>query len=336
MPSDDGRASHTFRIADALTLRVAGPPALLGPFDRFYGPMRTERPGPADLDVRLSPMRATDRRFVFEQTYRGGRWRIGLDDLCAPCLEADVAVDRLGRVMVAQAGVGSLLRYLLGRRGLVWVHAGVLVRGDEALLLAGPSGVGKTQLVLRAIGCGWQYITDDQALIGDTGLSGLTTPILVRGYGGWPQDMRQPMPLRLRRLAARAVRSISRGRVNLMLGFTPPAAQLEASPAPRRYQTTVCLLEPGGTVTARSTPPEELVDSIVAQMRHAGRFLDELMDGATVPAAVDLEAFWSQQCAIVGRFLPGCLAFRATVPRVIDAGACQSLLGRVGPGDRHG
>lgn len=336
MVPDDGRASHTFRIADALTLRTTGSPALLSPFDRFFGPMRTARPGPADLDIHLCPMIASDRPLVLDQVYRGGRWRIGLDTLSCPRIEADVAVDRLGRVMVAQAGVGSLLRYLLGRRGLAWLHAALLVRGDEALVLAGPSGVGKSQLVLRMIARGWQYITDDHALIGDTGLSGVTTPILVRGYGGWPQDMPQPAPLRLRRLAARAVRSISRGRVNLMLGFTPPAAQLAASPAPRRYKTTVCLLEPGDAVTVRSTPPDELVEPIVAQMRHAGRFLDELMRSATVPTAVDLDAFWSRQRAIVGRFLPGCMAFRATVPRVIDAGACPRLLALTGLGDRHG
>ena len=98
----------------------------------------------------------------------------------------------------------------------------------------------------------------------------------------------------------------------------------------------MCLLEPGDAVTARSTPPDELFGTIVAQMRHGGRFLDELIGGATAPTAVNLEAFWSQQCAIVGRFLPGCQAFRATVPRVIDEGACRSLLERIGPGDRHG
>lgn len=45
------------------------------------------------------------------------------------------------------------------------LHAAALVRGDSALLLAGPSGIGKSTLVYAAARAGFQVLTEDAAFL---------------------------------------------------------------------------------------------------------------------------------------------------------------------------
>jgi hypothetical protein len=47
--------------------------------------------------------------------------------------------------------------------GLIDIHAGVVVREDSALLLAGASGSGKTTLAIELLRKGWSYFSDDLA-----------------------------------------------------------------------------------------------------------------------------------------------------------------------------
>lgn len=67
--------------------------------------------------------------------------------------------------------LAGLLEYLLIMHSIetatsvVAVHAAVLVRDDAALLLVGKSGTGKTTLALRLIEKGWEYFSDDLAVI---------------------------------------------------------------------------------------------------------------------------------------------------------------------------
>jgi len=81
----------------------------------------------------------------------------------APCL-------RLGSRDVSLAGHPSPVAYayhltteeIFGRfLDFLMIHAGVVVRGDRALILVGPSGMGKTTLVLDLLQHGFAFLSDD-------------------------------------------------------------------------------------------------------------------------------------------------------------------------------
>ena len=79
-----------------------------------------------------------------------GRARCGVPaDLLdnAPALRAEI--------------VDPLLLFLLARRGRPPLHAAGVMLGDTALLLAGPSGVGKSTLALAAAAQGMAVLSDD-------------------------------------------------------------------------------------------------------------------------------------------------------------------------------
>lgn len=71
--------------------------------------------------------------------------------------------------------------------GIVDVHAAVAVKQGRALLVAGPSGAGKTTLALSLLDLGWTYFGDDLAVVDrDTGvIRPFPTPLGVRRPVEW-------------------------------------------------------------------------------------------------------------------------------------------------------
>ncbi len=60
------------------------------------------------------------------------------------------------------------------------LHAAALERGEAAVVLAGPSGAGKTTLALALLARGWRLVTEEIVLIERSGLvTGLARPIHV-------------------------------------------------------------------------------------------------------------------------------------------------------------
>ncbi len=339
MPEPGRRVTESYCIAGALRLRVTGSAIFLMPFNAFFGPMRDADP-PGELGLSLTVRECTPQALPtahrFSRVYPGADWQMGAEALDPREMEVGVAAGVIGRVMIAQAGVGSLVRWMLGGAGFAWIHAAALIRGDELLVLAGPSGVGKSQLVLRAVRDGWRYLTDDHTLVHDCGTSGLTTPILLRGYGGWPSGLKCPMKLRAQRAAARAGRCLTRGRINPMFGYVPADDAACVSPAPILGKTTVCLLEPGEVTAARGVDPSLVEQTMIQQMRHAGRYLDLLAAGASTPtaAALGLAAFWRGQSLVLASWLGRAATFRATLTQPVDEAAYRSLFALLGQGPR--
>ncbi len=89
-------------------------------------------------------------RVVVEVCDRDGS--IVFDRLLAPDLEQHVLLDHV-------------LPLVLARRGDIVLHAGVLTRGDRAVMLIGQSGVGKSTLTAYAGQQGWTIGGDDCAVV---------------------------------------------------------------------------------------------------------------------------------------------------------------------------
>lgn len=89
-------------------------------------------------------------------------------------------------------GLSQLLRYAVGRvlahRGHLVLHAAVLVIKGQAVLIAGPTGSGKTTLCLAALRAGASVVTDDLVLVrvgasGDAQLRAFRRDLWLRKAG---------------------------------------------------------------------------------------------------------------------------------------------------------
>jgi hypothetical protein len=58
-----------------------------------------------------------------------------------------------------------LLQFIKARPDLLWIHAAAVERDGSALLIAGPSGQGKSTLATRLCETGWRLLSDDAAPI---------------------------------------------------------------------------------------------------------------------------------------------------------------------------
>ncbi len=73
------------------------------------------------------------------------------------------------------------------RKGGIPLHAGGVSRGDELVLISGPAGFGKTTLIMELLKRGWDYFSDDLALIDpDSGLvQPFPKPLQIKGAAAW-------------------------------------------------------------------------------------------------------------------------------------------------------
>lgn len=56
-----------------------------------------------------------------------------------------------------------ILGFMRARPDLLWLHAGAVARGDEAIVICGQSGRGKSTLVTLLCESGWKLMSDDVA-----------------------------------------------------------------------------------------------------------------------------------------------------------------------------
>jgi hypothetical protein len=113
--------------------------------------------------------RATATRIEVRRTGTGFSLRV--DDgpaTMVPTVDAGV-LGTLDRIVTAVLGA-------LDARGILATHAGVVTFGGRAVLLAGPSGRGKSTLSLAMLRDGASLLTDEMALIDPAGPSVLPYP----------------------------------------------------------------------------------------------------------------------------------------------------------------
>lgn len=86
---------------------------------------------------------------------RDNEWFIQTDNVRSQSTNPWAVVDHLRHVILDRA--------LADTAPLVVLHAAVVTRNGICLLIAGPSGAGKTTLALALIDKGWSYLSDDAA-----------------------------------------------------------------------------------------------------------------------------------------------------------------------------
>jgi len=105
------------------------------------------------------------------------------------------------------------------------LHGSCVALDEEGVLMLGPSGSGKSDLVLRLLGRGWALVADDQVeLAAEGGALHASAPAPLRGMLeirglGLMQDLPVAGPVRLR----------------LAVRLLPPEAPLPRLPEPQRY-----------------------------------------------------------------------------------------------------
>jgi HPr kinase/phosphorylase len=105
------------------------------------------------------------------------------------------------------------------------IHASAAALGSEAVLLRGPAGAGKSDLVLRLMARGWQLVADDQVMIEGTQLS---APPALRGM------------LEIRGLGIFETLPVApRARLCLVVDLVPPA-DVPRLPEPAFWQGPAC------------------------------------------------------------------------------------------------
>ena len=82
-------------------------------------------------------------------------------------------------------------RYVERHPDLVWMHAGCAATGDDAVILPGDWGRGKTSLVLALCDRGWLYFSDDVAPVDAAAVKVLPFPAMPQMRASTPAELRR-------------------------------------------------------------------------------------------------------------------------------------------------
>lgn len=137
------------------------------------------------------------------------------------------------------------------------LHAGLIARRDagvwRGVLIEGPSGVGKSDLALRALDAGWSLVADDRTLVWTSGgqVFGRAAPALAglieaRGVGVVAAPARDfaPVHLVVRCVETSEVERMPEVQARDLLGVAIPQLDLAAreASAPAKLAQALCHL----------------------------------------------------------------------------------------------
>jgi hypothetical protein len=197
----------------------------------------------------------------------------------------------------------SLFGWFFRARGTQLVHAAVVGRGGQAVLLAGPGGSGKSTTALACLAAGLDHIADDYTLV-----SGAPSPVVHAFYATAKlnADSLARLPL-----FARAISNPERDPgEKALLHLGPAAASQTAERATLRAIVLPCVHARGAPALTAVTAGEALralAPSTIFQMAGAGASTFASL-GALVKAVpafrLDLGSDLAAVAACVARLLP--------------------------------
>jgi hypothetical protein len=142
---------------------------------------------------------------------------------------------------------------LVGTRDRLPVHASLIERGGRAVVLAGPTGRGKSTLAYAALRRGWRVLADDGVYVQtrpSLGVWGRPGPLLL------PGDARDRYP----ELADREPTRQASGKLKI-----PVDTGLAKQPEPLT-QVAICVLARGDAPSLESLGPDQLLEVLVREL----------------------------------------------------------------------
>lgn len=170
-PGRSGSCLHLLPFGIA-TMIIGEDPLLLEAARRAYRHWSAESPpGEPALELRLAAGGASASKVSLDIQVEGSRLSLsggGVDGTAdSRTGKASATVPRsvaLDASVLAEV-TDTLLLFLLARRGRTPVHASAFMIGDVAVVLAGPSGSGKSMLALAAAERGLALLSDDMVFV---------------------------------------------------------------------------------------------------------------------------------------------------------------------------
>jgi hypothetical protein len=145
----------------------------------------------------------------------------------------------------------TIVLFMLSRRGRIPIHAAGILDGDTAVVLAGPSGLGKSTLALASVGAGFRLLSDDALYV-------QTRPRFR--LWGHPRPVRLleiPAPYLAWRTPADPVRRGGRWKNSILLRSDEIVLHADRS--------VLCILQRGWGESRRMVPGEA-VDRLMARL----------------------------------------------------------------------
>ena len=155
-------AQREYRLLDQI-VRVSAPDEPLAAIESLLGTLRT---------VSTNCKQRTLPCIEINVVPRGERWDITLDENIEVTCDTDLIVAEVERVLVQKVVPGT--------PHLLTFHAAALQRHGRTLLLAGPSGAGKTTLSLALMRAGWCFGSDEIVLLGGRDMRALPLPPCIK------------------------------------------------------------------------------------------------------------------------------------------------------------
>jgi len=190
---NSGPDAFVFSIHDLVKCRVQGPKPLMAPviheFEYHRDANSPHNDEDLDLDAKLDLLSSSNKEtgpdalensgksFSWEGKHLFAKWRACMSEADGRPTRLYFRGNRLSRFIVSKWIVEPALRVVAEKKGAAMVHAACISDGENAVLVAGPGGAGKTTWVLNWLAAGHPYMSDDFTVIKDENALACVTPL---------------------------------------------------------------------------------------------------------------------------------------------------------------
>jgi hypothetical protein len=115
-------------------------------------------------------------------SYKVAKWKVYIEGLKSGRINTYIEPNFFACDLIPPIIVTPLIAFQLFKKGFSLIHAAGITRGNEATLLTGFGGSGKTLNVLRALGRGFKLLGDDHVILDKGEVLSFPTAISVFKY----------------------------------------------------------------------------------------------------------------------------------------------------------